>query len=577
MSDTKKTINDLSTTQSALGSVNIMVQPKSGTNTLEKMDGALVAPKSDITALIDGTTVAKKAEKDASGNTITTTYATKTELEAEETARSDGDSLLNNRVTSNSNRIANLEEKAGDYSIVQYRGTDAVPTGKAKYGLVKSIVGKTRAWNQIYNWNGVENQNNVSATVVNGLITLSGTANATNIGTRLGWTDLVVPTGHKVLITKDFDLPSKSFILDQYNGFSYLSVIDRIFTCTAGFLIPQLYTINGTSYDGITGHLYIYDLTLIFGSGNEPSTVADALSQLPALGEYNAYDAGSLVDTEVSGVEAIGFNRWDEEWEVGDISTAYGTDIPSNDYIRGINYCPCSGLTTYYGKTSSRIWLYWYDASKNYIGFTSGGFANDTVQSPIGAKFFRLVQAGTSYSNNTCININSSLNGTYKPYVATSTLSLPETVTLRSAGSVADELDVESGEIVRNSIEIDLTTLTQSGVLWVGENNVAYPYGTNNVIMICSNPKYTRGNWNTIGSVNNEIAVSTSGMIAICLLDTSETPTGKIVIRRYEPTTESIDHIPDNTIYTEGGGTIDTIQTQTPIIDNCLDVGYLAV
>ena len=33
----------------------------------------------------------------------------------------------------------------------------------------------------------------------------------------------------------------------------------------------------------------------------------------------------------------------------------------------------------------------------------------------------------------------------------------------------------------------------------------------------------------------------------------------------------------DNTIQTEGGGTINTIQTQTPVIDNCLDVGYLAL
>ena len=46
-------------------------------------------------------------------------------------------------------RVSNLEQKAGDYSIVQYRGTNAVPTGKAKYGLVDKIVGKPRGWNQL--------------------------------------------------------------------------------------------------------------------------------------------------------------------------------------------------------------------------------------------------------------------------------------------------------------------------------------------------------------------------------------------------------------------------------------------
>lgn len=34
------------------------------------------------------------------------------------------------------------------------------------------------------------------------------------------------------------------------------------------------------------------------------------------------------------------------------------------------------------------------------------------------------------------------------------------------------------------------------------------------------------------------------------------------------------DPIPDNFLKVECGGTVETIQTQTPVIDNCLDVTY---
>ena len=43
------------------------------------------------------------------------------------------------------------------------------------------------------------------------------------------------------------------------------------------------------------------------------------------------------------------------------------------------------------------------------------------------------------------------------------------------------------------------------------------------------------------------------------------------------PDEQVCDPIIDNFVEVEGGGTIETIQEQTPIIDNCLDVGYLAV
>ena len=94
-----------------------------------------------ITDIQDGTIqagIAVKAFQDAMGRAIITTYETKADA-----------SDLKSAIDKNSNRISNLEQEHGGLVEVQYRGTNAVPTGKAKYALVESIVGKSRAWNQL--------------------------------------------------------------------------------------------------------------------------------------------------------------------------------------------------------------------------------------------------------------------------------------------------------------------------------------------------------------------------------------------------------------------------------------------
>lgn len=85
-------------------------------------------------------------------------------------------------------------------------------------------------------------------------------------------------------------------------------------------------------------------------------------------------------------------------------------------------------------------------------------------------------------------------------------------------------------------------------------------------------------------SYNLIVAVNTSGVVRIKNTSwTSESDavtalTGKVL--NYElatPTTESIDPVPYNFLEVEGGGTVETTQEQTPVIDNCLDVGYLTL
>ena len=473
MSDTKKTINDLSTTQSALGSVNIMVQPKSGTNTLEKMDGALVAPKSDITALIDGTTVAKKAEKDASGNTITTTYATKTELEAEETARSDGDSLLNNRVTSNSQRIANIEDKSEPFTI-EYPSSDygkgTVPASIEKSGMSVKVNGRSRAWNQlVQNGNFASTSNWIS---INCSISVSGnvlTAQATANGMTQVYQMIPTNTSHKYLVLGVVKSDSTNEIMVRFGntGGSPVASVGTSWTTLASikqadssnsefnFYVPT--TVGDKIYVSVG---LLRDLTLIFGAGNEPTSVADALKALPDLGKYTPYGY-SLPSTIVSGMKSVGVNLNDGVYEGGYYDES-GVKHPASTYTCNSNPVRVKPNTEYY--ITLGVYICFYDINMNFI--LRDGTGNLQFTTPANCAYITFHQSNSGWQDDIQICLNSYPQKTvYHPYSSNS-ITFSEPVTLRSAGSVEDELIPESGKVTRNIAEETITVsslYTRSG------------------------------------------------------------------------------------------------------------------
>lgn len=471
-------------------------------------------------------------------------------------------------------RLQNLEQKAGDYVEVQYRGTDAVPTGKAKYGLVKSIVGKTRAWNQL-----IPNSD------------ISGSASGSSASTY----EIIKGINrsidnHKYLITvrvSSLTGSNQNLVYYLQIGTSYSSGNVSAFIGTlsgVNLIFLGVTTTDATaigSYSIAYDNLETYDLTLIFGSGNEPSTVADALAQLPALGQYNAYDAGSLVDTVVSGARSTSINIWDEQWEVGGINSVSGANDNSvSNRIRSKNFIPVSQSTAYYITCPQECYVFFYDANHNYMNryeeYHNNYFETYTASY---IKICPVSSYGTTYQNNITI-AKGSTAVTYRPHIL-DTLSLPETVTLRSAGSVADELDVESGVVTRNVGVVDLSTLT-----WITpyENRkmttelrgiIKPPIDTTSLGNYLSAKGYTQLTASSTLSHEGEYAVLDTG--DVLFYDNGTLPSGMFAYELATPTTESIDPIPYNFLEVEGGGTVETIQTQTPVIDNCLDVGYLAV
>lgn len=132
---------------------------------------------------------------------------------------------------------------------------------------------------------------------------------------------------------------------------------------------------------------------------------------------------GSIATTYVPynaiGITRTGANIWDEEWELGGLSSTTGLPYSSNTLIRSKNYQKCLPSTKYYGYrggTTGDVGLFWYDENLKFI--RSNSVVNRTITSPENAYYFKVAPNfayGTEYRNDISINYPSSVQ-TYEPY-----------------------------------------------------------------------------------------------------------------------------------------------------------------
>ena len=164
----------------------------------------------------------------------------------------------------------------------------------------------------------------------------------------------------------------------------------------------------------------IYDLTMMFGAGNEPTTVEEFYTRIPIGMDIDVYNEGQLISMYTEAIKTVGFNQWDEQWTLGTILTTTGEIVNTTSSIRSKNYIPVFANTKYYIRrgASQREYVFFYDKEKKFID------ANRTINTfttPENCRFvmFRLDSAyGTTYKNDICINISHSgyKDGTYEPY-----------------------------------------------------------------------------------------------------------------------------------------------------------------
>lgn len=210
----------------------------------------------------------------------------------------------------------------------------------------------------------------------------------------------------------------------------------------------------------------IQDLTLMFGAGNEPSTVEEFEALYP--GPYYDYNPGTLVSNAATAIETEGWNRYDP-------ATGKARVIGGKQYHVGGTYTSLSkdGATI----TPNASGLFTPDTSGEVT--VAGGNSTDTI-----------------------ISLSDpSRNGTYEPYWRSQLdLNIP-TLTgklngsgnsvvifpdgLRSAGTVHDEI-VGNKAIKRiGAVDLgDLSWTLQSGVYWArNPNRKNAGYATN---IVCS-------------------------------------------------------------------------------------------
>lgn len=359
-------------------------------------------------------------------------------------------------------------------------GTADVEDGTA---TIKSLRGNTLVWNQL-NKNESNTKEPSGVTITknsNGSITLDGTANADGYVYPTAQIPLV--SGHEYLVK---GCPSGGGASTYYFGLSSNAALDTgtggIYTSTVTSNSGNLRFIfkSGVTFDNVTIWPQVFDLTMIFGSGNEPTSVAEFEALYPL--DYYPYDAGSLLPVKMQGIRTTGFNQWDEQTVIG-FFTDTGQWSNATTNLSSKNPIPVLPNTTYYfGITAGNTAhvTFWKSAvpsgasaASEYIPSTwSTNRANTTFTTPPDCRYihFNLGSSyGTTYNNDVCINLHWSgrRDGEYEEYWSNERLipiATYFTDGMRKAGAVYDELT--EGKAITRVGSVDMGDLT-----WIYETN----------------------------------------------------------------------------------------------------------
>lgn len=310
-------------------------------------------------------------------------------------------------------------------------GGGAISDGVARMEVVK---GNSVVWNQgiqnpsfkdgVSKW-GVYSNSTLSIDIDGSLL-----VTAASQGSRGFYQGAYkTPTNHTLLCLVDFKpnaLGGGIFHFYTYGGvtanYRFSSLSRQIAWCVITPIRESdlvFYPIlNGEIGD--TANIYsvrVVDLTLMFDSGNEPTTIEEFYTRKPIVEDEYAYNKGEVIHCNVDAVKSVGRNVWDEEWEVGDISTTTGADANATTRIRSIGYTKVIPNETYYALSPVSLGLRFYDEHKSFVATTAIN-PNSTFKVPSNAHYLRFIVANTTtYNHDICINLSDpDFNGQYEPY-----------------------------------------------------------------------------------------------------------------------------------------------------------------
>lgn len=262
-------------------------------------------------------------------------------------------------------------------------------------------------------------------------------------------------------------------------------------TLTSQFFILSKQSINTVNIKNVM----CIDITRVIGNGAqyiyglEQSTAGAGVAYFRQMfpNDYYAYDSGSLQSVNVASKKVVGFNQWDEEWEVGGINLNTGEKVAGTTQIRSKNPIKILSdkdyyLNFWYNLGSQGVNLCFYDSDNVFISGKvkwSSNLASSEIPSNARYLMFGARATRTTYENDICINISDpAKNGTYAPYeehtyAFDSDLTLRGIPKLDASNNLYYDGDVyeNDGTVTRKYGVVDLGSLT-----WVYE-----PSGTSGI------------------------------------------------------------------------------------------------
>lgn len=205
-------------------------------------------------------------------------------------------------------------------------------------------------------------------------------------------------------------------------------------------------------------NVVLFDLTQMFGAGNEPDTVEEFRALFP--GNHYEHNPGQLVSMTADGLFTNGFNQWDEEWVNGYYriyaDSGVGNDgafVENSSYIATAKPMKVLPNTQYYVKSPYGVLFGECDINGIYTGNHYYVYAGSTFTTSSNCFYllFYVDKAITNatYNNDICINLSHTgvENGKYEPYWdETKDLSIIQKYFpngMRSAGSIYDEISFD--------------------------------------------------------------------------------------------------------------------------------------
>lgn len=179
----------------------------------------------------------------------------------------------------------------------------------AKVASVEKIGGKTIVWNQFAIMTDEKDENGLVVTVDRNTSKFTVNGKSTGdvfIGSRINDKSII---GHKILFRLGASIPgTTTYATIEYPNSAYIRGIGGIRGAifdvgknNKGFFPWYIY-VDETDvvFDNVTFTPQLFDLTKMFGSGNEPSTPEEFEAMFPA--DYYPYNAGELMSAPVNEV-----------------------------------------------------------------------------------------------------------------------------------------------------------------------------------------------------------------------------------------------------------------------------------